>query len=68
MLVLFVLDASAVFDYTIKNVTVSKKKMTQESKLMICGFYKRHLMFAVTLVRFIRPGKPCAFSRVVRGG
>ena len=31
---LFMSCAFAVFDYTIKNVTVSKKKMTQESKLI----------------------------------
>ena len=33
-LMLFMSCAFAVFDYTIKNVTVSKKKMTQESKLI----------------------------------
>ena len=34
MLMLFMSCAFAVFDYTIKNVTESKKKMTQESKLI----------------------------------
>ncbi|EFO2097963.1 hypothetical protein DP033_05090 [Escherichia coli] len=41
---LFMSCAFAVFDYTIKNVTVSKKKMTPESKLIMYGSYKSHLM------------------------